>query len=591
VSVLVAAIRHARSGRRHEGLALGLGASLVLAGLVSDGLVDVLSLDWIYTSELGFVAMALIMNTRLARDWILAGRRVERTEEALRRSEADLQRAQSVARIGSWRLKRHSQSLEGSPELTRILGLPPGTPLTRESVVRALHPDDRGRVVAATRAVFDGQPLDVRCRLVVDGQERWAHGLGQAEHDASGDPLAIVGTIQDITDQVALENRLFQAQKMEAVGQLAGGVAHDFNNLLQVIGGHAELALMQLPGDHPAREFVATVEEAGGKATDLVRQLLAFSRQQVLRLESLDVNEVAGAFMKTLARTLGEHIRISFVPGHDLGAVRADRGQLEVVVMNLCINARDAMPEGGLLTLATENVTVGDDYVAGHPWAKPGDYVRLAVSDNGCGMDTPTLERVFEPFFTTKEVGRGTGLGLATVYGIVKQHGGMIDVSSDVDEGTEVQVYLPRVRVEGGEDSERAASQTAGGDETILIVEDEEAVRIFARQILSRAGYTVLTAADGVEAFQVAERDGDRLDLAVLDVILPGASGRAIHDTLRERFPRLRFLFVSGFSPDTTHSNFVLEQGLEFLQKPVSADTLLRTVRRILDEGDGGQRP
>jgi CheY-like chemotaxis protein len=314
-----------------------------------------------------------------------------------------------------------------------------------------------------------------------------------------------------------------------------------------------------------------------------VQQLLAFSRRQVLRLERLDVNEVAGAFMKTLARSLGEHIRISFVPGHDLGSVSADRGQLEVVVMNLCVNARDAMPDGGLLTLTTSNVEVGEEYVAAHPWARAGSYVRLAVADNGCGMDPSTLKHVFEPFFTTKQPGRGTGLGLATVYGIVKQHGGMIDVSSQVGQGTSVEIYLPRATAGESAGSEPPPSRAPGGSETILIVEDEDEVRAFARQVLSRAGYTVLTAADGVEAFQVAERDGERLDLLLLDVILPGASGRDIHETLRERFPKLRFLFISGFSPDTAHDGFVLRHGLEFLQKPVSAEALLRAVRRVLD--------
>ncbi len=587
--VLGAALRQARSGRRPEGLALGLGATLVLVGLVCDGLVDALSLDWVYTSELGFVAMAVVMNTRLALDWVQAGRRIRLAEEALRRNESDLRRAQSVARIGSWRYTRAPRTFEASAELARILGHPPGVPVTRESFISSVHPDDRDRVVAATRAIFEGHPLDLRGRLVVDGRERWAHGLGQAERDASGQVQAIVGTVQDITDQVALESRLFQAQKMEAVGQLAGGVAHDFNNLLQVIGGNAELALLELPADHPAHDFMATVASAGERATTLVQQLLAFSRRQVLRLQSLDVNEVTGAFMKTLARSLGEHIRISFVPGHGLWAVTADRGQLEVVVMNLCVNARDAMPDGGLLTLATGNVEIGEEYRVDHPWARPGPYVRLAVGDSGCGMDRATLRHVFEPFFTTKAMGRGTGLGLATVYGIVKQHGGMIDVSSQVGQGTSVEIYLPRAAAEEKATTAPIRPQAPGGSETILVVEDEEEVRAFARQVLERAGYTVLTASDGVEAFQVVEEHGERLDLLLLDVILPGASGREIHETLRQRLAGLRFLFISGFSPDTVHDGFVMRHGLDFLQKPVSAEKLLRAVRRVLDAPGGGE--
>ena len=401
--------------------------------------------------------------------------------------------------------------------------------------------------------------------------------------DKEGEILNYVAVKRDMTKELDLEERVRQSQKLEAIGQLAGGVAHDFNNLLLVINGYSEMAYEKLPPDHPARPAIDGVMKAGTRAATLVSQLLAFSRRQIMRPEDLDLTEVIGDLMKMLTRIIGEHIRLDFVPGHHLGAVHADRGMVEQIVMNLCVNARDAMPEGGSLTIETESVYINGDHIESHFVARPGSYVLLSVTDTGCGMDEATRNRVFEPFFTTKEVGRGTGLGLATVYGIVQQHEGMIHVFSEPGKGTTFKVYLPLVERRATEVGTKAGGPPPGGTETILLAEDDEAVLNMVRQLLERVGYTVLAASSGKEALALFESHRDNIDLALLDVVMPEMGGKEVCEQMREVEPDLRVLFASGYSEDAVHTNFVLNQSLRLLQKPYDPAELYRAIRETLD--------
>ena len=400
----------------------------------------------------------------------------------------------------------------------------------------------------------------------------------------AGRPAALA-IARDITQRKSLEAQLLQAQKMEAVGQLAGGVAHDFNNLLTVILGSADLLLDTLGPDHPEREEAEEIRKAGLRAADLTRQLLAFSRQQVLAPQVLDLNEVVATMDKILRRVIGEDIDLRTVPSRDLRAVRADPGQFEQVVMNLAVNARDAMPSGGKLTIETANVELDEAYAREHAVElKPGHYVMLAVSDTGIGMDVATQARIFEPFFTTKAKGKGTGLGLATVYGIVKQSGGHIWVYSEPGHGTTFKIYLPRV-----EDAAAPAKATPAsipslrGSETILLVEDQEEVRRLARRVLEARGYAVLVAASGAEALQVAAAHTGPIHLLATDVIMPGMSGREVGLRLAPARPETKVLYLSGYADESIVHHGVLEPGIAFLQKPFTAEALGRKVREVLD--------
>ncbi len=387
----------------------------------------------------------------------------------------------------------------------------------------------------------------------------------------------------DVTERKRTEEQLRQAQKMEAVGQLAGGVAHDFNNLLQVINGYTEMAMEDLGPLHPIHETLKDVAQAGERAARLVGQLLAFSRRQVIKPENLDLNAVVASILNMLGRVLGEHIRIEFVPGRPLGTVQADRGQMEQVLMNLSVNARDAMPDGGLLKIETRNITMDAAYCRTHTWGRPGSFVQLSVTDTGCGMDAQTVDRVFDPFFTTKEVGKGTGLGLATVYGIVRQHEGMVRVASEPGRGTVFQIYLATVEEAPVAAETQSEKPLRRGTETIVVAEDEAKVRELTRRILVNAGYTVLTAENGEETLRICEERGEAVDLVLLDVVMPRMGGKAVYQKLKSRYPRMRFLFASGYSAGALHTNFILDEGIELIEKPFDPKSLLGQIRAILD--------
>ncbi len=412
------------------------------------------------------------------------------------------------------------------------------------------------------------------------------------EVEVTGSPLALGGrtvwlvAVNDVTAHRSLEEQLRQAQKMEAVGRLAGGVAHDFNNLLQVIIGTCELALADLAERGAHRKAFGIISEAADRAAGLTRQLLAFARKQVLEPKVLDLNQVVAGLEKMLPRLLGEDVRVVHRLAADLGRVKADPGQVEQVLVNLAVNARDAMPGGGTLTIETANVDLDEAYTREHPGASPGPHVLVAVTDTGTGIAPEVREHLFEPFFTTKEVGKGTGLGLATVYGIVKQSGGCIYVYSEPGQGAIFKVFLPRV--DGAVDPWRgdaAAGPTPGGSETVLVAEDEAAVRGLLCQVLAAKGYAVLEAANGAEALGVAEGHPGPIHLVVADVVMPDLGGRELAERLRLGRPGLRVLYVSGYTDDAILRRGALEPGAAFLQKPFSPAALARKVREVLDQG------
>jgi PAS domain S-box-containing protein len=403
--------------------------------------------------------------------------------------------------------------------------------------------------------------------------------------DADGQPSGFLAVLRNITERKKLEAQLRQAQRMESIGALAGGVAHDFNNLLTVITGFSEILLGQLNANDPSRELVSEIRQAGDRAAALTRQLLAFSRKQLLAPKIIDLNLLVRETEKMLRRLIGEDIELETRLAAELGCVRADPGQLEQALLNLVVNARDAMPTGGHLTIATSNVELQSPFSRQHPEAPSGPFVMLVVSDTGCGMAEAVRAQIFEPFFTTKEIGKGTGLGLATVYGIVKQSGGHIQVHSEVGRGTVFQIYLPRVP-----DAERPRQSLGGpttldqGSETILLVEDEASVRVTARHVLSASGYTVLEAADGEAALQICQQHTEAIHLLLTDVVMPRMGGCQLADLLQPLRPDMKVLFLSGYTDDALVRHGVQESHMAFLQKPFTPAALARKVREVLDQ-------
>lgn len=389
---------------------------------------------------------------------------------------------------------------------------------------------------------------------------------------------------RDVSERKRLERQIIQSQKMEAIGRLAGGVAHDFNNLLTIIDGNSELLLNRLLPSDTMRQNLSEIRRAGERAGTLTRQLLAFSRQQVLEPKVLDLNSVVTDTEKMLRRLIGEDIVLTSVPNPAAGRVKVDPGQLEQILMNLAVNARDAMPQGGSITIETYRVTLDAHYVQTHPDARPGEYALLAVSDTGCGMDDATKARIFEPFFTTKGPGKGTGLGLAMVYGIVKQSGGSIDVYSELGRGTAFKIYLPQVQepLSPGK-SFRGVRMMPRGSEAVLLVEDEDAVRSLACHVLRSCGYTVLEADNGERAVQLAGDHRGPIDLVVSDVVMPHLGGRQLVERLSALRPTLKALFTSGYTDDAVVRHGVLGTDYAFLQKPYTPTALAQKVRDVLD--------
>ena len=403
--------------------------------------------------------------------------------------------------------------------------------------------------------------------------------------DATGRVAGTLGVLKDIGERRRLEEQLRQSQKMEAVGRLAGGIAHDFNNLLTMIAGRAQLILSRLRPEEPIHRDATLVRTTADRAAVLTQQLLAFSRKQVLQPQVLNLNAVVTAMEPMLGRLIGEDIDLAVIPAESLGRVKADPGQIEQVIVNLVVNSRDAMPQGGRLTVETADVELDAAYASRHFSVPPGPYVMLAVSDTGEGMDEQTRSRVFEPFFTTKGPGKGTGLGLATVYGIVKQSGGDIQLYSEPGRGTAFRIYLPRVAQVSAEvdDTTSPSAAVARGDETVLLVEDEPEVRDLAREILEVSGYTVLQACDPLEAVVMAERHPGPIHLLLTDVIMPRQSGRALVERLRPLRPEMQVLYMSGYTNEAIVRHGVLDPDTLFIQKPFTPDALGHRVRAALD--------
>jgi PAS domain S-box-containing protein len=401
--------------------------------------------------------------------------------------------------------------------------------------------------------------------------------------DASGQITHYVKVARDVTEELNRETQLQRAQRMEAVGQLAGGVAHDFNNLLQVITGYTQIEMMRTGLGENEKDNLLQIKAAAEKAAVLTRQLLAFSKRQVLQPVNLDLNDILSDLLKLLNRLIGEHVQLEVKPHPELRSVLADPGQIEQIVMNLAVNARDAMPQGGAITLQTENVYLDDSFCEAHPWAKKGGYALLTFSDTGVGMTEEVKEHLFEPFFTTKEPGKGTGLGLATVYGIVKQHNGFIHVYSEKDAGTTFKIYLPVAVGEKVTLKKAAQAPAQGGNETILVAEDDPNVRGLIETILERSGYKVLIATDGAEAIRTFESAIDEIDLVLLDIVMPNLGGRSACEAMLEKKAELKFIFCSGYNPDAFGQNFQIDERFEFIPKPFSPDDLLRKVRGVLD--------
>ena len=405
------------------------------------------------------------------------------------------------------------------------------------------------------------------------------------------DGVLVSSTVVDITERKKMEEQLRLSQRMEAIGKLAGGVAHDFNNLLAVILGCSDVLIDALPADHAAVRKVEMIRKAGASAADLTRQLLAFSRQQMLQPRVLDLKEIIERTQGLLHRLIGENIKVRIAVEPSLGRVKSDPGQIEQVLLNLAVNARDAMPNGGHLTIEAKNVELDDSYKQEHQRVVPGQYVMLAVGDTGCGMNRETQSRIFDPFFTTKELGKGTGLGLATVYGIVKQSGGYIWVYSEIDKGTVFKIYLPRVDEEADAIEQKDLDKvTSRGCETILLAEDSASLREMAREYLESVGYTVLEAASGKEALQQAKEFAGHIDLLLTDVVMPEMSGPELACQMSGLRPGTKVIFTSGYTDDAIARQGVLDPAVAFIQKPYRPKALARKIREVLDTGSGTLR-
>lgn len=473
-----------------------------------------------------------------------------------------------------------------SPSYQKILGYSPAE-LQRSPSLEQVHPDDQQKVNEAAEEAWRtgvGKRIEYRMRHK-DGTWRLLESTASAVQNRDGKDGKLIVVNRDVTEHRHLAEQFRQAQKMEAIGRLSGGVAHDFNNLLGVIIGYAEILQDGKDQQELFETSVAEILKAGKSAASLTRQLLAFSRQQVLELQVLDVNTTVSELGKMLRRLIGEHIQLSTNLETGLGTIKADRGQLEQVLLNLTVNARDAMPDGGRLLIETSNFYMDEAFVRKYPYpVQTGNYVLIKVADTGTGMDTATQSRMFEPFFTTKEKGKGTGLGLSTVYGVVKQTGGYIDVLSEVGVGTTFWIYLPRINAPVATDPQTIAEPSfQGAKETILLVEDDASLRLLTRNLLTLLGYTVLEAENGTHALDVARETKREIHLLLTDVVMPGLGGRGLAKEFTKLRPHTKLLFMSGYTGQAVGESGSFGAGTFFIQKPFSRESLARKVREALN--------
>jgi len=519
----------------------------------------------------------------------------KQVEAALQESEFFFRESQFAAAVGSYKADLVAGCWQSSEVLDELFGIGPDDDRSIQSWLDLIHPDDREALerYLQEEVVAQQKPFARVYRIIRknDGEIRWVSGRGALRTDNDGKSLHLTGTIQDITDQVqkeeerqTLEAQLQQIQKIESVGRLAGGVAHDFNNMLSVILGHVEMAQQKETVSPTLQEHLAQIQQAATRSADIVRQLLAFARKQTVAPKVLDLNDTIDNTLKMIGRLIGEEIELLWRPENNLWPIKMDPAQIDQILANLCINARDAIDGIGTVILETRNLSCDATLSSRHTGLVPGDYVLLSVSDDGCGMSPELREKIFEPFFTTKGVGQGTGLGLATVYGIVKQNGGFIDVYSEPGQGTTFKIYLPRYR--GKEEQARVADVAPvveRGRETVLLVEDEPAILDVATQMLEIHGYRVLAAATPGEAIRLAEEHRGEIHLLMTDVVMPEMNGRELAKKLLSLHPGLRRLFMSGYTADVIAHHGVLDEGVQFIQKPFTLNALAAKVREVLD--------
>ena len=514
----------------------------------------------------------------------------KRAEEALRRSETGFKSVVEDAPYGIYRASTAGHLLQVNPALQKMLGYE----LTKDLLGRNLaaeifrHSGEYDRLIELLTRTEEIKDVEMEWNRK-DATTITVRCSGRRVDDENGAPAYFEVFAEDVTEKRVLEKQLRMAQKMEAIGRLSGGIAHDFNNLLGVIIGYSRVLKRELGANNALYEHALEIEKAGNRAASLTKQLLAFSRQQVLTPAILNLNSLASDMEKMLPQLLGEDVEVSLILDPALGNVKADQSQIEQVIMNLAVNARDAMPMGGKLKIETSNVHLDEAYARLHPGSKVGSFVLLAVTDTGTGMDTATLSHIFEPFFTTKERGKGTGLGLATVYGIVKQSNGYTGVDSAPGKGTSFQIYLPRDAGQSVvEEPEPYSADKLRGSETILLVEDSEPLRKLVKTFLDSAGYRVFSADSGESALEVSTSIGRPLDLLLTDVVMPGMNGRVLAEHLLPRQQGMKVLYMSGYTDSFIAGHGVLDPATHLLHKPFTEEVFLRKVREVLD---GGKKP
>jgi two-component system cell cycle sensor histidine kinase/response regulator CckA len=499
-----------------------------------------------------------------------------------------IEEVQRVARIGTYHTDLVANSWTASDGFCRIFGFEPGGVYSQQEFQAIVHPEDLERVMAEFGACLtERRPFDYEYRCITrdTGKVIDVRSTSQIFWDEAGNPSHIIGIKQDITERKELERQLVASQRMEAIGQLAGGIAHDFNNMLAAMMGFTELAKMLLERHSAAEEYLGEALAAAQRARILVQQLLAFSRRRVVQPVVMQLNETVQGVDRMLRRLLGEHIELRTELAPDLWEVRMDPAAMEQVIVNLAVNARDAMPRGGKLTIESLNAYLSVPTASAGGEIAPGEYVVIAVSDTGSGMSPETQRQIFEPFFSTKAEGQGTGLGLATCYGLITQAGGRIAVYSELEHGSTFKIYLPRVRGEVQARFEVPRVEARGGDERILVVEDDKAVRRMTTTMLTELGYRVLAAGNAGAAQRMLELSASPIDLLLTDVVIPGMSGPELAASLQDRSPRTKVLYMSGYTTNAIVHRGELDEGVALLHKPFGFDQLARAVRQVLDEG------
>mgnify|MGYP001611041108 FL=1 len=514
---------------------------------------------------------------------------IKREEEALKESEERFRNLIETTSDWVWEVDENALYTYVSPKIKVLLGYEPEEMLGK-TPLDFMPPDEAKRVadifgpIAAAKKPFANLE---NTNLHKDGHPVVLETSGVPFFDSSGKFCGYRGIDRDITERRKLEEQLRHMQKMDAIGQFAGGIAHDFNNILTAIVGYGHIALMKMAADDPQRLNIEHMLKAADRAAHLTQNLLVLSRKQIMDKKPADLNEIIRMVEKLLLRIIGEDIKVETILHEGAIDVFADSGQIEQVLMNLATNARDAMPECGTFTIATEVIDIDDEFIKIHGYGNPGAYALITVTDTGTGMDEATRERIFEPFFTTKEFGKGTGLGLSIVYGIIKQHDGYINCYSEIGKGTALKIYLPVFKTEAVKEAmpaETVGIPPARGTETILLAEDEESVRRLIRDVLKESGYRVIEADDGEEAVSKFMENKDTIDLLLLDVVMPKMSGREAYEIIKKVKPDIKLLMTSGYSADFISKKGMLEEGLNFLAKPMSPANLLKKVREALDK-------